>query len=199
MFLCCEVPEKGNHAIEMFKTPQDLSVISHRDREEQRREGMLRNGRRPPPQNNEVKLRAYVPMQANNNARTIANISTNPKGNNINQIVNHLSAEGEEDDYSLKKVMKSNYERLIEEYKRSNKMWTDPEFPTEQRSFGLGRDFEKVTWKRVGEIIKNPVFIGDKIEPGDILQGRIGDCYFLSAIAGLAELDYRIKTIFPNL
>lgn len=51
----------------------------------------------------------------------------------------------------------------------------------------------------MGEVIKNPVFIGDKIEPGDILQGGIGDCYFLSAIAGLAEFDTRIKTIFPNL
>jgi hypothetical protein len=108
MFLCCEVPEKGNHAIEMFKTPQSLSVLSHREREQPKKEGLLHN-RRPPPHNNEVKLRSYVPMRPNNNARTIANISANPKGNNINQIVNHLSAEGEDEDYALKKVMKSNY------------------------------------------------------------------------------------------
>lgn len=31
------------------------------------------------------------------------------------------------------------------------------------------------------------------------MQGRIGDCYFLSAIAGLAEKDHRIKSVFPNL
>ncbi len=68
---------------------------------------MLRN--KKPPQTNEVKLRSYVPMRPTNNARTIANISANPKGNNINQIVNHLSAEGEDDEYALKKVMKSNY------------------------------------------------------------------------------------------
>jgi hypothetical protein len=43
------------------------------------------------------------------------------------------------------------------------------------------------------------VFIGDTIDPGDILQGRIGDCYFLSAIAGLAENEGRISKIFPNL
>lgn len=48
---------------------------------------------------------------------------------------------GEEEDYALKKVMKSNYQRLVEEYQRTNKMWTDPDFPTEQKSFGLGRDF----------------------------------------------------------
>lgn len=56
-----------------------------------------------------------------------------------------------------------------------------------------------MTWKRIGDIIKNPVFIGETIDPGDILQGRIGDCYFLSAIAGLAEYSDRIKYIFPNL
>ena len=31
------------------------------------------------------------------------------------------------------------------------------------------------------------------------MQGRIGDCYFLSAIAGLAEKDHRIKSIFGSL
>lgn len=56
-----------------------------------------------------------------------------------------------------------------------------------------------MVWKRVGDIIKNPVFISNSIDPGDILQGRVGDCYFLSAIAGLAEKDNRIKAIFPNL
>lgn len=83
------------------------------------------------------------------NSRVVNNISSNPKGD-LNAIVNHIETIGEEEDYALKKVMKSNYERLVEEYQRTNKMWTDPEFPTEQKSFGLGRDFEKVTWKRVG-------------------------------------------------
>jgi hypothetical protein len=78
-------------------------------------------------------------------------------------------------------------------------MWTDPDFPPEQRSFGMGRNVEKVGWKRVGEIIKNPRFIGTSVSASDILQGRIGDCYFLSAIAGLAEKQQRIKQIFPNL
>lgn len=78
-------------------------------------------------------------------------------------------------------------------------MWTDPDFPPEQRSFGLGRESEKVVWKRLGDIIKKPIFIGDSIAPSDILQGRIGDCYFLSAIAGLAENEGRISKIFPNL
>lgn len=38
-----------------------------------------------------------------------------------------------------------------------------------------------------------------KIEPSDILQGSIGDYYFLSAISALAEYDFRIKNIFADL
>lgn len=41
--------------------------------------------------------------------------------------------------------------------------------------------------------------MSDRIEPNDILQGSIGDCYFLSAISAIAENDFRIKNLFPNL
>lgn len=48
-------------------------------------------------------------------------------------------------------------------------------------------------------MMKKPMFVRDNIQPSDILQGIIGDCYFLSAMAALAEQDYRIKSIFPSL
>jgi calpain-15 len=99
----------------------------------------------------------------------------------------------------VKKILKSNYSELIKEHNESGQKWTDPEFPPDQSSIGQVDDVGKVTWKRIPDVIKNPQFVSGKIEPGDILQGSLGDCYFLSAISALAENDFRIKNLFPNL
>jgi hypothetical protein len=113
---------------------------------------------------------------------------------NFSDIVNNNS------NAVVKKILKSNYADLMKSHKESGQKWTDPDFPPDQSSIGNVEDLKmKATWKRVTDIIKNPEFVGGKIEPSDIFQGSLGDCYFLSAISALAENDFRIKNLFPTL
>jgi calpain-15 len=56
---------------------------------------------------------------------------------------------------------------------------------------------KKLVWERPKHIFRNgfKVFQGH-VDPSDISQGMLGDCYFLSAISAIAENENRIKRIF---
>ena len=85
------------------------------------------------------------------------------------------------------RVEKSQYAELAAKYKGTEKQWTDPEFPPEDRSIGVIENVNTPRWKRISEILpKNPVLFDGKVEPRDVIQGSLGDCYFLSALAALA-------------
>ena len=65
-------------------------------------------------------------------------------------------------------------------------------------------DTQKQQWhsyiyKRIGEIYHKPIKVFDNISPEDILQHSLGDCYFLSALASLAEFPNRIEKLFDTL
>ena len=53
----------------------------------------------------------------------------------------------------------------------------------------------KLEWKRASEIFTDPVIFND-INPDDIHQGCLGDCYFLAVLSALAEFPERIKALF---
>ena len=53
-----------------------------------------------------------------------------------------------------------------------------------------------ISWDRAKNIVADAVTFGAKIEPWDIFQGAIGDCYFLAAGSAIAEHDDRIKGVF---
>ena len=68
----------------------------------------------------------------------------------------------------------------------------------------LVKDWKKIEWIRASEIAslndsdgKLSVFAG-AIEPADIKQGALGDCYFLSVLSVLTEKPERVRRLFET-
>ena len=59
-------------------------------------------------------------------------------------------------------------------------------------------NWEKIKWERVEKIFmsNNYQVFYDKIEKEDIIQGSLGNCYFLSAIASLSKYPNLIEKLF---
>jgi len=99
----------------------------------------------------------------------------------------------------------SEYEQLRRQHESSNSKYTDPKFKPGYSSIvgfgevqGYPEDYlRRMEWKRPEQIFNGPYCVFDNsIEPCDIRQGILGNCYFLAACAALAEFPQRIKRIF---
>uniref|UniRef100_A0A2P2I930 Calpain family cysteine protease containing protein n=2 Tax=Hirondellea gigas TaxID=1518452 RepID=A0A2P2I930_9CRUS len=80
--------------------------------------------------------------------------------------------------------------------------FVDSEFPPNDTSIGLtdkGYFSDKICWKRATEIHPpNSSLFDAGIHPTDVVQGGLGDCWFLASIACLAERPNLIKRIFKT-
>ncbi len=101
-----------------------------------------------------------------------------------------------------------------QEIYKGTEPWKDPLFPAEKKSlcpFGVKGwilpedaldddiiDWDKFKWCRVEEIYdsKNYSVFHEGIEVGDILQGKICDCYFLSVLGSLCKFPELIEELF---
>ncbi len=101
---------------------------------------------------------------------------------------------------SIRKVFKSNYDELIKQLDETGGNFIDRDFPPEQVSVGEVGDLRvRATWKRIPDVVIDPVFSEGPMDPLSVFQGSRGDGYFLSAVSALAEKDYRLKNLFPEL
>mmetsp|Transcript_40684 Transcript_40684/g.53369 ORF Transcript_40684/g.53369 Transcript_40684/m.53369 type:complete len:170 (-) Transcript_40684:1210-1719(-) len=85
--------------------------------------------------------------------------------------------------------------------------WSDPNFKPIVSSIideSMARDnrikaWSTLAWKRPRDVYGEGNYcVYKNIGPNDILQGKCGDCYFLSTLSSFAETPSRIQRIFLN-
>ena len=57
-------------------------------------------------------------------------------------------------------------------------------------------DQRGIKWDRIQDKMPNCQIFVNKANPQDIIQGELGDCYFLAGLAALAERPDRIWDLF---
>jgi len=100
-----------------------------------------------------------------------------------------------DDQFNILKIKKSVYDELFHEFSDSKKKFIDQLFPASEGSLGTIEGIAECRWKRISEIIPDPVLFVSSVDPSQVIQGNLGDCYFLSALAALAENQERVVEI----
>ena len=127
------------------------------------------------------------------------------------QKVNKLEYKAIKNDFGDMKMAKdfvddpnSTYNQLLKKLKAAGAKFTDNEFPPSTPSLVSGKDQNDIEWSPDDKVWLRPEdFYGkgkyNMFEGGvsmdDIKQGEIGDCYFLSTLAALAEWPHRIERL----
>ena len=95
------------------------------------------------------------------------------------------------------------FEFALEQTRLTGTLFVDPEFhPNRKALVGYATDAGRIrqvsglVFKRSAEYFDGDVRVCDTMSPGDILQGQLGDCYFLAAVSAIAEKPARLQRLF---
>jgi len=96
-----------------------------------------------------------------------------------------------------------NFKNNLERYLSAKKKFRDKYFPPQLSSIvGFSEKtmsgIDKLQWAEPRDIFRSNNYrvYENTIDPNEIVQGSLGDCYFLSAVAAISEYPDRIKRIF---
>ena len=92
----------------------------------------------------------------------------------------------------------------------SGKVYSDDDFTPDSSAvywkdidtvgvMNAGMDTLEITWKRATQIPGNNTLFGKGVSPDDIIQGNVGNCWFLAAASAVADADPGlVKKAFLN-
>ena len=95
---------------------------------------------------------------------------------------------------------------IIEKCAKGKVRFTDPEFPPSERSltgpsgvFQEGLSLKTDSWTRCPDIYWEPHLMTGGMDPNDVQQGQLGNCWFMSAISSLSSTQDLASRIYPSV
>uniref|UniRef100_A0A6Q2ZDE2 Calpain 5a n=1 Tax=Esox lucius TaxID=8010 RepID=A0A6Q2ZDE2_ESOLU len=99
----------------------------------------------------------------------------------------------------LSKNMNQVYSSLRKECQQRRVLFEDHVFPaTDSSLFYQNNTIGTITWKRPKELCSNPKLFVDGISAHDLLQGQLGNCWFVAACSSLASRDALWQKVIPD-
>ena len=101
------------------------------------------------------------------------------------------------------KLYGQSYKKLKQKHKISKTLFTDEMFPPNNYSLSYkgyldGIDMDNVVWVRARDMTNGAKFISNGTCCNDVNQGYLGDCWFLAALASLAEQPQLFRKVVPK-
>ncbi|CAF1000680.1 unnamed protein product [Brachionus calyciflorus] len=100
----------------------------------------------------------------------------------------------------IKPFYDQDYQLLKSHAKSSKQLFCDEKFPANDSSIFRFKNFlgKPVSWKRPSQIVSDPKFIVNKIDPNDLDQGRVGDCWMIAAASCVLSSPELIERTIPT-
>jgi len=93
-----------------------------------------------------------------------------------------------------------NYKKLRKHHQELGVPWTDHTFPANESSIGLqkSRELGRVEWRRATDLSTNPRLVSNGVGRHDVVQGKLGNCWFVAASSVLAGVPKLWERVVPD-
>ena len=95
----------------------------------------------------------------------------------------------------VERFKNQNYEKLKSSCLANNQLFVDSMFPAGPDVLFKSKRVD-VEWKRPHQICENPQMVVDGRDPRDVIQGQLGNCWFVAASSVLASHKINWDKVF---
>jgi len=92
------------------------------------------------------------------------------------------------------------YHKIRKHHQELGVPWTDHTFPANESSIGLqkSRELGRIEWRRAGDLSDRPHLVTNGVGRHDVVQGKLGNCWFVAASSVLAGVPKLWERVVPD-